>query len=246
MAALSTSMWSSSTSRVVGRDALDRLAPQARGLENVRLVHRGDPGPAVAPPRRRAASKATGRSARSRRPSTRSRRERDRRRGRCRRSRSRRSARAPRGGRCRRSRSGRSGLASTSAGLGRTGRRFAYRPRPLRRPRRPCSGRGASGSVVSHFGPPTAPSSTASAPRHASSTSSVRAVPCASIEAPPTGCSANSNSPDRVEQPASRREDLGPDPVAWAGPRCLGTALPRSWAGIMPDASTSRQHGLVR
>ena len=49
--------------------------------------------------------------------------------------------------------SGRSGLASTSAGLGRTGRRFAKRPRPLRRPRSPCSGRGLSGSVVSHFGP---------------------------------------------------------------------------------------------
>ena len=42
---------------------------------------------------------------------------------------------------------GRSGLASTSEGLGRTGRRFANRPRPLRRPSRPCSGRGASGSV---------------------------------------------------------------------------------------------------
>ena len=38
----------------------------------------------------------------------------------------------------------------------------------MRRPSRPCSGRGASGSVVSHFGPPTAPSRTASAPRQAS------------------------------------------------------------------------------
>ena len=56
-----------------------------------------------------------------------------------------------------------SGLASSSAGLGRTGRRLANSPSPLRRPSRPCSGRGASGSVVSHFGPPTAASSTASA-----------------------------------------------------------------------------------
>ena len=56
-----------------------------------------------------------------------------------------------------------SGLASSSAGLGRTGRRLANRPRPLRSPSRPCSGRGAAGSVVSHLGPPTAASSTASA-----------------------------------------------------------------------------------
>ena len=38
-----------------------------------------------------------------------------------------------------------SGLASSSAGLGRTGRRFANSPSPLRRPSRPCSGRGALG-----------------------------------------------------------------------------------------------------
>ena len=41
----------------------------------------------------------------------------------------------------------RSGEASISAGIGRTGRRFAYSPRPLRSPSSPCSGRGASGSV---------------------------------------------------------------------------------------------------
>ena len=44
-------------------------------------------------------------------------------------------------------RSSRSGLASISAAIGLTGRRFAYRPSPLRSPSRPCSGRGASGSV---------------------------------------------------------------------------------------------------
>ena len=42
-------------------------------------------------------------------------------------------------------RSSRSGLAPTSAGLGRTGRRLANRPIPLRRPSRPCSGRGRVG-----------------------------------------------------------------------------------------------------
>ena len=36
-------------------------------------------------------------------------------------------------------------------------------------PSRPCSGRGAFGSVVSHFGPPTAASNTASAAFAASS-----------------------------------------------------------------------------
>ena len=128
----------------------DDLAPEPRGLEHVGLVDRGDPAArrrARRPRRRRA------RSARSPRP--------------C--SRSRRGARSP-------SRPllaevdaageladdqqvgaldplARSGLASSSAAIGRTGRRFANRPSPLRRPSRPCSGRGASGSVVSHFGP---------------------------------------------------------------------------------------------
>src|SRR5919198_1466826 len=91
----------------------------------------------------------------------------------------------------------RSGLASSSASIARTGRRFAYRPSSLRSPRRPCSGRGAFGSVVSHFGPPTAASRTASAARHAARVSSVSAVPWASIDAPPNVCSANSNSPSR-------------------------------------------------
>src|SRR5437764_284108 len=63
--------------------------------------------------------------------------------------------------------SSRSGLESYSAGSGRTGRRFANSPRPCRRPSNPCSGRGWCGSVVSHFGPPTAASRTASARRQA-------------------------------------------------------------------------------
>ena len=126
----------------------------------------------------------------------------------------RRSARGRRAGRCPRSAPRAAGSRATSAGLGRTGRRFAYRPRPLRSPSRPCSGRGASGSVVSHFGPPTAPSSTASAARQASSTSSVSAVPWASIEAPPTRCSVSSNSPSASSSAARRGDDLGPDPVA--------------------------------
>ena len=59
--------------------------------------------------------------------------------------------------------SGLSVEASLSASKIRTGRRFAYRPSALRMPSSPCSGRGLAGSVVSHFGPPMAASSTASA-----------------------------------------------------------------------------------
>src|SRR4051794_34256004 len=84
-----------------------------------------------------------------------------------------------------------SGLASRSASKGLTGRRLANRPRPERRPSRPCSGRGLSGSVVSHLGPPTAPSSTASASRQAAMVSSGKADPVASIATPPTRCSVN-------------------------------------------------------
>src|SRR5919197_385860 len=89
----------------------------------------------------------------------------------------------------------RNGLVLNRAATARTGRRFAYRPSALRRPSSPCTGRGAPESVVSHFGPPTAASRTASAARQAASVSSVSAVPWASIEAPPNACSANSKSP---------------------------------------------------
>src|ERR1700730_4736033 len=88
----------------------------------------------------------------------------------------------------------RSGEASYSAGCGLTGLRFAYSRSPLRNPSNPCSGLGCSGSVVSHFGPPTAASRTASERRQALSTSSGSGVPWASIEAPPKEGSSNSNS----------------------------------------------------
>src|SRR5258708_6395793 len=109
-------------------------------------------------------------------------------------------------------RSGRSGEASYRAGIGLTGRRFAYRPRPLRSPSSPCSGRGASGSVVSHFGPPTAASRTASAARQASRTSSVRAVPWASIEVPPNRRWSNSKSPKRASSSSVGAMISGPIP----------------------------------
>src|SRR5207248_502445 len=90
-------------------------------------------------------------------------------------------------------------------------------------------------SVVSHFGPPTAASSTASAPRHASSVSSVRAVPYASIDAPPNGYSSYSSS-----APAARS-------TSTAGPMTSGpTPSPgsRMTRGAMRSGSGSsaRRH----
>src|SRR3954453_5218483 len=52
-------------------------------------------------------------------------------------------------------------------------------------PRRPCSGRGASGSVVSHFGPPTAASSTASDCLQASIVACGSGSPGGAVRAPP-------------------------------------------------------------
>ena len=163
---------------------------------------------AVAPRRTR-----PGRSARSPRACRRSRPTPSPRCASSRRSRSRRSARARPAGRCPRSISRRSGLASYSAGSGLTGRRLANSPRPLRSPSRPCSGRGLDGSVVSHFGPPTAASRTASAARQAASVSSVSAVPCASIDAPPNRCSSYSKPAPTASSTSTRRAMIsGPIP----------------------------------
>src|SRR3954447_6369709 len=142
-------------------------------------------------------------------------------------------------------RSWRSGLASSRASLGRTGRRLANRPRPLRRPSRPCSGRGLSGSVVSHLGPPTAQSRTASDCRHASRTSSVRAVPCSSIEAPPTRCSVISKSPSSLSTLTAAAPISGPIPSP--GRRTiLGTARVDVETDVVQDERIGREleHGL--
>ena len=111
-----------------------------------------------------------------------------------------------------------SGLASYSAGTGRTGRRFAYRPIPLRRPSRPCSGRGASGSVVSHFGPPTAASSTASAALQAASVSSLqRGAVDVDRGAPEEVLVEAEVLGDRAQELERGRHDLRADPVAGQG-----------------------------
>src|SRR3569623_3577860 len=88
--------------------------------------------------------------------------------------------------------SGRCVDAPSSLSLTATGRRFAYRPRPLRMASRPCSGRTLARGP-SHFGPPTAPSSTASAARADACVAAGRAVPVASIAAPPISASRVSN-----------------------------------------------------
>jgi hypothetical protein len=98
------------------------------------------------------------------------------------------------------------GLASSSAALGRTGRKSASRPRPFpqseqpllggRRlvdvPLRPAHGRERVGAAA------------------ASSTSSVRAVRWASVEAPPRPL-LDVDFPARREQLARGPHDLGPD-----------------------------------
>src|SRR5512132_145260 len=123
-----------------------------------------------------------------------------------------------------------SGLASNSASLGRTGLRFANSPRPLRSPSNPCSGRGASGSVVSHLGPPTAQSRTASDSRHASSTSSVSGVPYSSIEAPPIACAAISKSPTACSTRYAASASSGPMPSP--GSRAIRWLMPETLCGV--------------
>ena len=81
--------------------------------------------------------------------------------------------------------------APLSAGKSFAGRRLAKSPSSLRMPSRAASGRtGAS----SHLGPPTAPSSTASAACAARTVSSGRGCPAASIAAPPIRASEKMNS----------------------------------------------------
>ena len=80
--------------------------------------------------------------------------------------------------------SGRSRQAPASSGRSRAGRRLAKRPRALRMPRSPRSGR-FSGGWVSHLGPPTAERYTASEALHLVMVSSGRGQPVASMAAPP-------------------------------------------------------------
>ena len=113
-------------------------------------------------------------------------------------------------------RSGRSGLASSSARLGRPGAGWRTAASPCAGRAGPAPARGASGSVV-HLGPPpTAPSSTASAARQASSTSS-SAVPWRRSTRLRPGAPRPRSRPPASAPSWARRHDLGADPVARAG-----------------------------
>jgi hypothetical protein len=78
-----------------------------------------------------------------------------------------------------RSFSGFSGEAAASSGTAVTGRKFANRPRALRIPSKPCSGRFDT-SIVSHFGPPTAPRRIAVDALQAATVAGGRGLPAAS------------------------------------------------------------------
>ena len=83
-------------------------------------------------------------------------------------------------------------LALISSACNFTGRRLAKRLSALRIPNRPRSGRSLAFGL-SHLGPPTAPSKTASAFLQAATVSSGRLVPRSSMARPPISCSSNSN-----------------------------------------------------
>ena len=97
----------------------------------------------------------------------------------------------------------RSRQAPASSGSSRAGRRLANRPRALRMPSRPFSGRRA-GSILSHLGPPTAPRYTASAFWQASTVAAGRGSPVASMAAPPMRAGTKSNSWPNFLATASR------------------------------------------
>ena len=97
-----------------------------------------------------------------------------------------------------------------------TGRRFANTPSSARSASSPCSGLIlAFGS--DHFGPPTAPSNTASLSRQLATVSSGNGLLSASIAAPPISCSENrklcpNDSPMRVRTRLPSLETSGPIP----------------------------------
>src|SRR3954471_8689592 len=133
-----------------------------------------------------------------------------------------------------------SGLASSSASKGLTGRRLANRPRPSRRPSSPCSGRGRFGSVVSHFGPPTAPRRTASAARQPAKVSSGSGDPVASIAAPPIEYSENVKSPSAWS--TSTAEATTSRPIPSPGRRAIVALMAAgSLASGLPGATAAAQ-----
>ena len=93
------------------------------------------------------------------------------------------------------------------------GRRFAKRPSSLRMRSRPFSGRRSTGSA-SHFGPPTAPSSTARDARAFSSTASASGVPrCVDATTPPISSSSKESfRPSALRHGLEHAARLAPSP----------------------------------
>ena len=148
----------------------------------------------------------------------------------------------------------RSRQAPASSGSSRAGRRLANRPRALRMPSRPFSGRRA-GSMLSHLGPPTAPRYTASAFRQASTVAAGRGSPVASMAAPPMRAGTKSNSWPNFLATASRTATpwatiSGPMPspgnrqmVFFILVSSCGAAAPRLYAklSLFPAGRPSRE-----
>src|SRR4051812_37836925 len=133
-----------------------------------------------------------------------------------------------------------SGLASSRASKGLTGRRLAKSPSPSRRPSSPCSGRGRCASVVSHFGPPTAPRRTASASRQPAKVSSGSGDPVASIAAPPIEYSENVKSPSAWS--TSTAEATTSRPIPSPGRRAIVALMAAgSLASGLPGATAAAQ-----
>ena len=193
--------------RVLRCDLVDDAAPQPRRVEHVRLVDRDERaaargGELEAAPHDALDLRRVVLAACRRRCRRRARR--------ARRSRGRRPARA-------RSR----------------GRRRPARPGGgSRRRRAPCAGRAApaSGRTLppSHFGPPTAPSSTARAERQAASVSAGSGSPNSSIAAPPNGRLTVSTSSGRCSSTRTACSSTsGPDAVTGQAGDHLRHARPR-------------------
>src|SRR5512147_1537966 len=141
--------------------------------------------------------------------------------------------------------------ASTSASKTTAGRRLANSSISLRSRSKPRSGLISNGSR-SHFGPPTAPSRTASAASASAIVLSVIGTPCASIEAPPTSpCETSKPMPRlRSSHSMTRRTSAitsGPMPSpARINSRLLSDIPPSPLPLIADDPFSQRQPGSLR
>src|SRR3990172_2991658 len=116
-----------------------------------------------------------------------------------------------------------SGEAATSIGKHFAGRRLAGRGSALRSASSPRWGR-VSWGTPSHLGPPTAPKRIACARRHSSSAPGASGAPVASIAAPPTSASSNSN-PTPAALPTARRTRTASGVTSWPMPSPGRTAI---------------------